>query len=326
MTAPLRELFDEASAPPTPLPALARLDAVHRRIGRTRRRRVLAAGAAVAAVVLAVTGGAVALRGPAAAPPPAVPNATPSPTAKTIEGFPEYFEGARVVAAASATAPATTAKLTFTRTTKRLLILVRCSDPGLQPLVMFPGSVGIGVGCGTAAEYPNIESLDSRTTKTVTLTVNAMNPMPAGASIGIAIGVPVAFEDFPLPPRPSVLPTLPGPPSHGKVVATIRSAPGDPLTPRTVKVPVQDRFEIFARLSTPGSVQVSYRGQPFMTCVKWDYAPLTATLTELDFGHGCGEERITGDSDNPPKPGSLIEFKVIPAHVTGDWVVYIEAT
>ncbi|GAA1815980.1 hypothetical protein GCM10009682_41080 [Luedemannella flava] len=337
----LREVFEDHSAtPPASMPQTVRLTDVHRRIARTRRRRTLAATATVAAAILAIAGGAVALRGPSALPmpPTATTEPSPSPTAKTFAGIPEYVEGARVFAAASGELPTTSVKLRFTPTSKRLAIIVRCSVPGIGAGIELPNSAGIlGVACGADVVLDNVKYHGMKVGEPVTLTLKVgptsertettirQLPLPESGTFSLGVGLPVAFEDFPLPPRPDTLPALPGarPNTKAKVVKIVRNDPADPRAPVTVTIPWAANLNFDVHQQTPGTVHVSLDGKEFMACEKWDYAPRSAQLTEKDFSDGCGEERVLGDTDKPGRPGDTLTVRVRPEHVTGDWEVII---
>ncbi|MFC7481658.1 hypothetical protein ACFQX7_18650 [Luedemannella flava] len=149
-------------------------------------------------------------------------------------------------------------------------------------------------------------------------------PLPARGGISLAVGVPVAFGDFPLPPRPATLPALPGPPPGWSVVKTVRNAPGDPLTPVTVELPWKPQdLNFIVHLQTPGTVRVSLTGKEFLTCVKWDFEPGMADPTQPDVPDSCTEERLLGPADKPRS--NTLAITVRPEHVTGDWVVFISS-
>src|SRR5690606_36721821 len=125
----LRELMEERSAEPPTIRHHLRLPAVRRKVVARRRRR-LAVGALT---VAAVTAGSLAVGTVLTGTGDPV-----SPAARTIEGFPEYAEGARVVAAASAPLSERTVSFVFTPTTTELVGFARCDlrrGPDPPPVV-----------------------------------------------------------------------------------------------------------------------------------------------------------------------------------------------
>lgn len=340
MSSLLRDLFeDRSAAEPDEAVHRARLAAVHRRIARARRRRVAAAGAAVATVAVLVGVVTSGIRDPRQVPDRPVgdvPTVSPSasPTARTIEGFPEYLNGARVLAAASASLPDTTATLTFVPRTHDLVFFTRCDPPEVSAQMLYPeGSVGSG-RCGSShAGYSEewLASLGIRVGKPATIRLEAKGtlplagrarpgPLPESGSIAIAVGERVPFDEYPLPPRPAALPPLATPPN---AETTVRSAPGDPLAPRTVELRSRKRLTFFAQLQTPGTLRVLADGREVTSCVKWDYATTSTRPSQAEIDNGCYEELIPGDSDKPKKSGDPITITIEPRHVTGDWAVHI---
>src|SRR5688500_18940874 len=118
MSAILRDVFQERSADPAAVGQRGRLAAVHRRITRVHRRRVAAGAAAGVAVVLAVTAamtaaGAVGGRGSSVAATGGAASGAAT-GGESVEGFPRYVQGARILTAASAAiGPDTSGTLTF---------------------------------------------------------------------------------------------------------------------------------------------------------------------------------------------------------------------
>ena len=330
MSNQLRELFEERfGTEPANVEHQARLASIGRRISSVRRRRAATAGAALAAVVAVVVATPTSVQVPQSIPESV--GSSPTPTAKTIEGFPEYFEGARVVAAASASLPDTTATLTFVPKTLDLVAFTRCDPPEVWASLVLPdGGYAVG-GCGR--EWGDKEAWAAsgiRVGEPTTLVLKARatirsengrmmdGPLPASGTIAVAIAERVPFEEYPLPPRPATLPPLATAPIGTDVVTTVRNAPDDPLAPRTVEVAWEEILNFSAHLQTPGNLRVLVNGRLLMNCEKWTYTE------KSPIPKHCDEEFVITDDDNPGKPGDIVTITVIPEHVTGDWAVRID--
>jgi hypothetical protein len=337
MSAILRDLFEERSAAPNTDNQKERLDAVRRRITRVHHR--MAAGAAAGfAVVLAVTATvAIGGRGSRVAPAEGASTATAEPTSgvESVEGFPRYVEGARILTAASAAIrPGGSGTLTFqTAATADLAFFARCSPhvADLYVRVLWPAGDETGIQCGGGSGWHDRNSLSHlgiRPGETARIVFSVTSgpkrvELPSSGTISVAIGERAPAGEVPLPPAPPTLPPLPRPPADADVVTTIRNRPGDPLAPRTVEIGWQPHLLFFVLMQTPGNVRVRLDGEQFMQCEKWDYSPPPVPPR---YVNDCGEERILTNTANPGKPGDTVTITVIPERVTGDWAVVVTKT
>ncbi|MFI7576524.1 hypothetical protein [Micromonospora sp. NPDC049497] len=330
----LKQVFDDRSvgAAEQFVPQ-GRLRGVRTRVVARRRRRIAtwttAAVVAVVALAVAVPGGQ-----PDVTPAPAV-----SPSPARIEGFPEYALGARVVAAASGTAPEQRVELTVVPTTLDLVVFTRCDGAGENVSIMHElrvngreladgscgGSLrpsdfaGLGVGVGEPATFVMRLSGAERQDESS----RAAAPIPDGATFGIAVGERIPFDRYPLPPRPSATPTpldrMPPncAPAACADAVVIRSDPTDPLRPVRQTVAWRTLAQIDMVAQTPGLLHVRVNGVEVTTGEWWDY--------------GTSGNGMYGDKDQGWKspfgldlrPGDPVTVEIVPEHVTGPWRVVL---
>jgi hypothetical protein len=341
MSARLRETFAERSGQVPAEPGAGRLAAVHDRIARSRRRRAGAAGAGVVVAAGLLSGAvAVATGGPGEPSPPDVggastPNAAPSarPTLGPpgVERFPDYVHGARVLAQTTFGALETGA--VTVEPAGGLVVATRCLPADMTLEMVINGSPR-QMTCGGVARYgeQDLRAVGVEPGEPTTITVSqpewpgedepGQAPQRQGV-IGMAVGEPVPLDEYPFPPAPGPLPPLPDAPADWDVLATLANDPDDPLAPRSLELPQEHDVDFYVLSQTPGALHVRLDDAEFMSCYTWDYSPATAEPTQLAFDNGCGEERLWGDSDDPPGPGDTVTVTVTPEHVTGAWEVRI---
>jgi hypothetical protein len=338
MSTQLRTLFEERSATAgVRVRHEARLFAVRQKIKRVRRRRLATAGAALTVVAVAAIA-AVSVLGanaPQPAPRPADPNPSPTPTAAAA-AFPAHYQGARVVASKVVELPDHKVTLTYTPTSLRFSVAVRCDPETIYAKLTlngFPDLLG-GSCSGFEGDPAFWTSAGVRVGEPVTFVLagdsvirrNArgisFDPLPAKGSLGLAVVVPVPVNQYLFPSPPATLAPLAGPPSGAKVAATVRNKPGDPLARRSVTIVWTGHLDFLAQMQTPGKLRVSLNGsKAFMTCTKWDYRPTGPKPNPDELNNNCYEERV--DDRALGSPGSKITVTVIPEGVTGDWQVRI---
>jgi len=291
---------------------------VHERIGRARRRRLAAAAGAVVAVLVAVA--ALTVGGGMWTAPPAI-TAGPTPAATSIGDFPAVYLGGRVLTSTSVTLPDRTASIVYTPDTLDLLVVTKC-DARAQGGIFFTVNgegQGLGLACGEKWSWGvgNAETWAAygvRVGEPFTLAVEVY--AQKGAIGKISIGLATPMDESPTSP-PAVLPEL----NAGKGnVATVRSAPGNPLTPQTIQIGGHQHYDFFVQLRGPGVVRVEFNGKVFMTCRKQDYAANNPQPKTRDFDNGCGDERVN-DGIPWPDPATV---RVIPEGVTEGWMVRID--
>jgi hypothetical protein len=342
----LKDLLDDRSTTPPGLPQHHRLDQVQGRIATRRRRRLTTAGALAALVAVVVVGYSAmpSLRG---APDPAV---TPSP--QRVEAFADHLKGARVVATGTSAPGATSLSVVWTPTTLDVRIFYRCDsgvDSGtLDVAVTLDGRSSVGGSCGSglssftlSAEAwterdvrigkPVVVAIAARKVRTwdVPTQTEASHPVPATATMALAIGENVPYAGYPMPPRPAELKPVDLdfdylPWNMNLVPAAeqlwLRSDPADPARPMSTTIVWRDGFFLRLKSQTPGILGISLNGAEVDTSTFWDYEGF--------------DDQITWDTDRfeagpatpgfvPPKRGELVTLTVTPRDVTGAWVVRI---
>ncbi|MFU8851610.1 hypothetical protein ACNAW0_11605 [Micromonospora sp. SL1-18] len=329
----LKEVLDERSGDPAEhVMHHMRLQGVHAKVVTRRRRRVATWAACAIVAVAGVAAGVVPGLRPDGTPTPAD---SPSPV-RTIEGFPDYASGARVVAAKSGALPQHRIELTIVPTTLDLVVFSRCDTGGevtLEAELTVNGHGFVSGRCGGTFRHEGWTGLEVSVGKPVTFamiitgarrsedTGGGRVAIPEIGTFGLAIGERVPFDQYPLPPRPSgTLDPLPEVLPAGCTAALcpdaviIRSDPADPTRTvrRTLTWQTIDSIDMVAQ--TPGLLHLRINDVEITTGEWWDYAM---------SGNG-----LYGDKDGDWKhfglglrPGDSATIEIVPEHITGSWQV-----
>lgn len=326
----LRRVLDENSAGPAgETPNHLRLRGVRTKVVARRRRRMVAAAAATVAVL---AGAAVVAPRLGVDTSPDV-SATPSPTG-TVEGFQEYQSGFRVVGAKWAPIQNGRIELTITPSTLDLAVVTRCEGIGDRYSYVGIALTSNGrnprqTSCGATVSWHESGLAVGEPATFVFTAGRVLGPSGEDATLagpgmlGVAIGEQVAFEDYPLPPRPS------GPlrPLEDKRLLdgcretpcpeefVFRSDPEDPRQPlrRIVSWRTVEVIDMISQ--TPGILKVRVNGRSVATGRWWTYE---------QSGYGA-----YGDEDGAwarefglsLRPGDPVTIEILPDHVTGAWTV-----
>lgn len=327
MTMDLRDLMQERSQARPSAPDAVRLAQVHRRIARIRRRRTVAAVGATALSLLLVVGAGLAVwpgRVTQAPPPPAA-----SPTARTIDGFPEYSRGGRVVATGVADLPQPSLTVTFVPRTLDIRLSIWC-DPELTFEIRVNGQDLVAGGCDAtpdslsfgegAAEGFRERGLKVGEPATFTLTPTDgtqfgdrprfTEPIPTSGRYALAIAETMDFDSYPLPPRPDVLRPLVFEIGDMPVVARVGSDRRDARKPLTTTLTYSEKLQARIASQTPGFLRVTVNGVPVVRHESWDYE-----AREMLF--------FLDHHDLPLKEGDQITVRVEPQYVHGAWALII---
>ncbi|MFG3578246.1 hypothetical protein [Micromonospora chersina] len=327
----LRQVLDERSGEPAAQDRHdERLRGVRAKVVARRHRRV-ATWTACALVVLGGVVAAAVVPGLHADRTPA-PADSPSPE-RTIEGFPEYANGARLVAVKSAALPERRVELTFVPSTLDLVVSTRCDYPLLQEQLSINGHVYDSQGdCGGVNLGPGWDRYDVAVGKPATfvLTITGTRPLdqsgeirtevPASGTFGLAISERTPLDQYPLPSRPS---GAPGPlalpagctevPCQGFVI--IRSDPADPSRPVQQTVTWKTTHSIVLAAQTPGLLHLRVNGTEIKTGRWWDYAG------NPDGMYGDEDGRWKRDFGLDLRPGDPVTIEIVPERITGAWQV-----
>ncbi|SCE79779.1 hypothetical protein GA0074695_1202 [Micromonospora viridifaciens] len=328
----LKQVLDERSGDPAEhVVHHLRLQGVRAKVVARRRRRV-ATWTACAIVAVAGVAAAAVVPGLRADVTP-TPADSPSPV-RTIEGFPEYANGARVVAAKSGALPQHRVELTFVPANLDLVVFTRCDGTGeLEQEVTVNGHDFVSGGCTGTFRPHGWDGLDVEVGKPATFVMTitgAQRPddtgggsvaIPDTGTFGLAIGERIPFDHYPLPPRPSgTLDPLPETLPFGCTevrcpdAVIIRSDPADPTRPVRRPLTWETMRGIDMVAQTPGLLHVRINGVEITTGEWWDYAM---------SGNG-----MYGDKDGGWKrfglglrPGDSATIEIVPEHITGAWQV-----
>ncbi|NUR73191.1 MAG: hypothetical protein HOU81_20425 [Hamadaea sp.] len=321
--------------PPAPRPPVVRA-------WLARRKRWIAAGSVL---VLLGIGWYAVLGGPVRKEP--TPQPSPAPM-KRIEGFPEYAQGAHVVAAASAPVTAGEVTLSWTVTDFGVTVFDRCEFLAadgtlLKTDFLVDGVLWSGSGCGPddqpsgsrlGAEAWTAHGISLGDTVRLTMRlgkatvfdaakqINVDAEQPRIGTIGLAVGVPVPFEQYPLPPRPTALPSL-NVPSNGEAGSEVMSSDSaDPLRPISLDLTWRGSYDLSLSSTTPGVLSITVDGIPVYDCEIWTYE-----------GDSCGLGWTVGTPDGfawqsrmTARPGETVHMTITPTHVTGPWGVRITSS
>jgi hypothetical protein len=331
-----RQIFDEAIGQ-TP-PSGVDIDRVVRRQRRAARVRPALATLAAAAVLAAGGGVALQLTGGSATQAPGDP----------LAGFPEYVDGARVIAAAEGSIDEQLS-LTFTPGTVDLVLLTRCESDqvGEEPVVLeadltsnvgpatttldwlcvvgepgavAPDSVLLQDGDGWGGFWDGLAvgeptTLDVEVVGAREMAGDWLPDLPDG-TLAVGIAERVTWEEYEFPQRPGVLAPLPE--ARGGSVE-VRADTADPNRRMETTMVWRDEYGCGAEVAhpfslisqTPGSLTVFVDGVEVGERVWWDYE-------QAEFGFVsdalCGE--VTD--------GEVVTVAVEPEHMTGDWRVRIQ--
>ena len=337
----LRTVLDERSADPPPkiTDHHGRTAGVRRKVVARRRRRIVV-GAGAAALIAALLGAAV---------PQVWGGGDPAPDGQRVEAaapFPEYLDGYRVVATASAPLADRSVTLTFVPTTSDFVMYTRCDGHGMDDgnlgveAELSVGNLGAeGVFCyltsrdGDAAALVPWEAFGTDVgveagepvTLTITLTavaaqfggVDQLPPIPSQGTVAVAVAEPVPFEDYPLPTPPAELAPLPENPSGS---FEVRANAADPN--RRIETIMAwdaalagcggDDFAYPVNLvsQTPGTLRVLIDDVEVAEHTWWDYGQ-EGSIARLDL--------LCSDLTD----GEEVTIVVEPEHMTGDWQVVI---
>ena len=332
----LKQVFDERSGDPAEqVVHHMRLQGVRAKVVARRRRRV---ATWTACAIVAVAGVAA-----AAVVPGLRPDVTPTPAdspspVRTIEGFPEYAGGARVVAAKSAALSQRRIELTIVPTTLDLVVFSRCDGTGekvtLKAALTANGHDFVSGGCTSGTFRPQgWGGMDVSVGKPATFVMTITGarqpdeaggddvPIPDTGTFGLAIGERIPFDRYPLPPRPSgTLDPLPEVLPAGCTEALcpdaviIRSDPADPTRPvrRTLTWQTMRGIDMVAQ--TPGLLHLRINGVEITTGEWWDYAMSGSGM----YGDKDGDWKGFGLG---LRPGDSATVEIVPEHITGAWQV-----
>ncbi|MEV1118523.1 hypothetical protein AB0I91_25940 [Actinosynnema sp. NPDC049800] len=304
-----------------------RMSGIQARVEASRRRRVVAA---VAASLVAVLGVAFALRTP-------VQRESQPAEPKPIV-FSEHHEGTRIVAQTSGRAPASAITLRFAPTTPDPKLFIACdaNDDDKQmyaTLVVNGVPYGDGLTCGppmnVTFEWAK-HGIGVGTPVTVTLSAGEQlwdeeerwphsGPMPPDATLGLAVGVPVAPEDYPFPPRPETLepidPALDNTNPGQRRVYELRADPDQPngTWRSTVSLPGRPVY-VGVAVNTPGRIRVLVNGVEVVEHATWTYRSSYLMDTSQEYWEVAVE------------PGATVDLTVIVERTSGDWAVVLKET
>jgi hypothetical protein len=256
-----------------------------------------------------------------------------------IEGFPEYANGARVVAAQSAALPERRVEVTVVPTTLDLVVFSRCAvadddEVALDEELSVNGhALGSG-SCGGSSVRGSWKGMGVAVGKPATFAMKITGarrwdgserrtvPIPQAATLGLAIGERIPFTQYPLPARPSgplgpltdMLPAGCTETECPKAVI-IRSDPADPT--RTVRRTVTWKpVDVVAMVAqTPGLLEVRVNGVRITTGEWWNY--------DRNGVHMYGDKDGAWKSEFglDLRAGDSVAIEVVPRYITGDWQV-----
>jgi hypothetical protein len=331
----LRDVLDERSATDH---AEARshliLDGVYDRLEVRRKRRraatTVTSGVGLTVVVIA----AFAMTPPSGSTPPttlpwqATPSATvPSPTGVYIEGFAEYANGAKVIAAASVPTPTRTVSVVFVPTSLDLGFFTRCEGNGDYVVAVNGKQFSSGTGCGSAY-LSTTGPLGKQYGVTVGEPSTATFSVTADSgSLALAVGQNVAPADYRFPPRPQTLRPIEHPDEERRMAYLTQEdmyagdwgmAPDSRLwnKAQSAYFPWGEPIRVKVQAQTPGAMTVKVNGVEVLSHEWWDYEQGRGiSIDSTDWKESYGLDLKKGDP---------ITLTVTPTRMTGDWYVHVQ--
>ncbi len=294
----------------------ARMAGIRGRIVATRRRFALAG---VICVVLAVVS-AVFLTVPREVEP-----------ANPTRSFPEYYDGARLVAQEWADLPTNSITIEYTPKSDEFVLLDRCAAQGLVMVIAINERPVQAGGCHSGSlRIGNLAKFGAEVGKPLVITmavgvgsvegefpekVEEVRPPDAEATGEFALGVGevVPISEYPLPPRPETLEDVDdlglsdGTPGD----VNLRADQADPDAPQTTTMVWPGSIGLRAALNTPGRLEVLVNDRAVYEVESWNY-------------EGVSGFETFGEEDGLPfAPGQSVTVTVIPERTTGDWIVQL---
>jgi hypothetical protein len=317
----LREVLDERSATDhVQARSHMLLSGVHQRIAIRRRNRQIAASAVVVVAVVGLGAAVqVANRPTDSSGRPAAQGRVP-----TINGFPEYSDGYRVIAASTPVAPtATSIRLPFTPTTIDIALQFRCDDPDRDFDIKLNG-LAMFANCGATwvsdTETSSIFGIHAGQPNNVTITFSHGVP----ANFAVAVGEKVDRDEYALPDRPAILPPLAAESGNMEIsldqgvtyrtTHLVRADSANPNQPVGLSFGWGKGVHLVLISQTPGALDVSVNGARVAQGEWWDYH----------------QKVVDGGSDKSwaltarPERGANATITVIPQRMSGDWAVAIQ--
>jgi len=295
----------------------ARMAGIRGRVLATRRRLALAG---VVCVVLAVVS-AVFLTVP-----------RPVEPANPTRSFPEYDNGARLVAQAWADLPTDSVTLEYTPKSPEFVLFERCvaesSDQDLVMVITINGRPVQAGGCYSGSlPMDDLTRYDGAVGRPLVITmtvgvgrvrgeipekVEDVRPPDEAVTAEFAIGVGelVPVSEYPLPARPETLEDIDDFLSSDPDI-DIRADRNDPEQRQEISMAWPGTLGVHAAINTPGRLEVLINGQVVYELESWGYSG--------EFGIA-----ILGEADGLNfSPGQTVTVTVIPERATGDWSVQL---
>jgi len=265
--------------------------------------------------------------------------APPSPVGRTIEGFPEYAHGSRVVQAERAALPQRTVTVAIAAPAYPVAVFERCelTSADATALLVETRVNGNLLGRGRCGEAHEVSAADAtrygamlRESSQIRVTLTVIGawadrdgrrqpvPVPTAGFIAVAVGQPMLVEDYPFPPRPPSLAPLPSLGDDAVAgLIRLRAVPGAPNEPVTVRLSWRLVREIRMVAQTPGSLYLHFSGATVASAHWWDYDQRVY--------------RTPGDASDlwphrhalPLSPGEGVTVTIVPARMTGAWEVVL---
>ena len=201
-------------------------------------------------------------------------------------------------------------------TTLDLLVGIRC-EPDVPVEVAVGGEAFFGGSCESIPSMHRFENastmyrdygLEIGRPATFTLTVADGPILSETGEFALAIAEGMAFDEYPLPPRPEVLAPIVLENWDRPVLARLDSNRANPRRAVSQTIKYRDGMEGQIASQTPGFLLVTVDGVAVTTFQCWDYAASSMTFWF-----------------NLPKidDGASVTIRVEPEHVTGEWALIV---
>jgi hypothetical protein len=305
----LQDVLDDRSHPARIPAGLERMAGVRARVSAIRQRRVAVIGALATVVLMIIWYAQLrpdVRRTDLVTAPPIV---AASFGYHLIDGFPEYADGAKVIATGSASTQVGLIRVTAVAASLGFVLATRCQVARRGGLSLTWTANGDQLSQGDCGATLHLDTARWQAGEPVDFVVRIAStepgPVPDG-TFAVAVMSRVAYADYPFPPRPARLEPLPEPADGrdqrytGQVIDSVAANPDAPVE---VRLPVAGNASLDMVAQTPGMLRIYTDGLLQAGAEWWDYG-----------------QSVYDATLRPGEQGArTVTLRLVPQHMTGAW-------